>query len=514
MKTLLVLLGILAALFGGLVALFTFGEVPALVVLVLLLGVTVYGALAPREVSRWVVGLVTVVFLASAAYTGWSAFQIYQALTTTEGPVAEADAGALASARAKVEGATDAAAFRLELTEEEMTAYTLDALADNQDNPLESVVLDVVDRPGEQGLVEFTASFKGGGVEGTGAVTARLRAGAVQIELEKVEMGAFTLPGLAEGALEDLIESIADLNEALAGAGADVQAIEIGNDRIVVVGTQASTDLLTSEALLSSLQRQSTAAGTAVTPPPELLGPGRINAPTGTTSGRAPFYVALGDSLAANVGVVEAQDGYVSRLHNQLEQLDGVTYGLRNFGVSGETTGTMIRTGQLDQAVEFMEANEVAYVTVDIGANNLLGHLGSDDCSESLGDPACAQRLANAFESYDDDLAVILDTVTEAAPDATVIFMRAYNPFSLGFADAVQFERDSDEVVEEFNDIAAQVARDFGVLVAEGEAPMRGTTAATTHMLAAAPDIHPNEIGFDVLACSILAALGAGCPVA
>ncbi len=514
MKPVLVIVGVLAALVAALLALFTFGEIPAIVVGVGLLIVTVVGATMRPEVGRWVLGGLAVVLVAAVAYGGWSAYQIYQALTSTGGAVAAPDPAALASAQAKLDAIDDLAGFRLVLTEQEMTAYVLDALAGNEDNPLESVTLDVVDRPGEeQGLVEFAADFQGGGVSGDGAVGARVVSGAVRIELVKVELGTFSLPGIAEGALEDLIESVADLNEALANAGADVQAIDIGNDQVVVVGTQTTTDLLTSEALLTSLQDQIAAAGTAVSPPPERLGPGRVNAPVGTTSGSEPFYVALGDSLAANVGVVEALDGYVSRLHTQLELRDQATYGLSNFGVSGETTGTLIRSGQLDEALAFMEGRDIAYVTIDIGANNLLGHLGSDDCSQSLSDPACQERLDRAFATYGDDLVVIFDALNEAAPDATIIFMRAYNPFSLGFADAVAFERDSDQALADFNDIAEQVALDRGLLVADAETPMMGTTAATTHMLDAEPDIHPTEVGFDILACSFLTALGEDCPV-
>ncbi len=514
MQAVLVIVGILAALFGGLLALFTLGEIPAIVVGFALLVVTIVGAAMRPQIARWVLGGLATVLVAVFAFGGWSAFQIYQALTSTGGEVAAPDAAALASAEAKLDSVGGLAGFRLVLTENEMTAYVLDALASNEDNPLETVVLDVVDRPGEeQGVVEFTADFQGGGVSGDGAVTAKLESGAVQIELVKVDLGAFTLPGIAEGALEDLVESVADLNEALAGAGADVQSIDIGNDQVVVVGTTTSTEVLTSETLLTSLQDQIAAAGTAVTPPPERLGPGRINAPVGTTSGSEPFHVALGDSLAANIGVVEAQDGYVSRLHGQLELRDEATYGLANFGVSGETTGTLIRAGQLDEALAFMEGRDVDYVTIDVGANNLLGHLGSDDCSQSLSDPACQERLDNAFATYDDDLVVIFDALNEAAPDATIIFMKAYNPFSLGFSDAVAFERESDQVLAEFNDIAEQVALDRGLLVADGETPMTGTTAATTHMLDAEPDIHPNEIGFDLLACSFLTVLGENCPV-
>ncbi len=492
---------------------FTLGEIPALVVVVAILGATVFGAAAsPETANRVLVGIAGLAILV-AGYAAWTGFQIYQALTSTGGQVAAADPTALASAEAKLAAIDGLAGFRLVLTEAEMTAYVLDALAENEDNPLESVTLDVVDRPGEeQGRVMFTADFQGGRVGGSGAVSARLVAGAVKVKLERVELGAFTVPGIAEGALEDLVESIADLNDALAAAGADVQAIDIGNDQIVVVGTQTSLDLLTSEALLSTLQDQIAAAGTAVSPPPERLGPGRLNAPVGTTAGSEPFYVALGDSLAANVGVAEALDGYVSRFHNQLEIMDAATYGLHNFGVSGETTGTLIRSGQLDAAVDFITGRDVDYVTIDIGANNLLGHLGSDDCSESLAAPACAERLDDAFATYDDDLDVIFAALTEAAPDATIVFMKAYNPFSLGFADAVAFERQSDQVLADFNAIAEQVAAAYGVVVADGETPMRGTTAATTHMLDAEPDIHPNPIGYDILACAILESVGGTCP--
>ena len=201
----------------------------------------------------------------------------------------------------------------------------------------------------------------------------------------------------------------------------------------------------------------------------------------------------------------------MSRLHNQLQLRDGQDYGLRNFGISGETTGTMIRAGQLDEAIAFMEDNAVEYVTIDIGANNLLGHLGSEDCSQTLEAPACAARLQSAFELYDDDIVLILDAIIEAAPSATVIFMRAYNPFSLGLG--VGLEQASDQTLDSFNDLAASLAAERSILVADAFTPMMGTTGVTTHMLDATPDIHPLPIGFDILACSFLEALGDSCPV-
>ena len=303
--------------------------------------------------------------------------------------------------------------------------------------------------------------------------------------------------------IKDLVESVADLNEALEEHRASVQEITIGNDRVVVVGTQAGTDLISAQDLLEGLRESAEEAIDAVQPPAERLGPGVVNS---TSAGSGPFYVALGDSLAANVGVSEPRDGYVARFHNQLQIRDGQEYGLRNFGISGETTGTLIRSGQLDDAIAFMNDNEVAYVTIDIGANNLLGHLGSPDCSESLEEVACQQRLASTFDSYDDDLALILDEIQDAAPDATVMFVLAYNPFSLGFA-AVGLEEQSDAILRQFNSIAVAEAESRGFIVADTQTPMEGTTAATTHMVDPEPDIHPYPIGFDIMASAMVDAL-------
>jgi lysophospholipase L1-like esterase len=362
--------------------------------------------------------------------------------------------------------------------------------------------VDIVDGD-PNGTLTFVGDFKNGEVTVTGSVTARLEAGAVRVEIIELDLGSVVVPGIAEGGIEDLVESVADFNAVLAENRADVQAIDIAGDQIVIVGTQGDGAVLTSEALLDDLQSQAAAAGGGGTPPPEILGPGVVNS---TAAPGSVFYVALGDSLAANVGVDRPRDGYVSRVHNQLQITDGAEYGLRNFGVSGETSGTLIRSGQLDQAVAFISANEVAYITIDIGANDLLGHLGSADCSESITSDACSERLADSFASYEANVPEIFGALRDAAPDATIVFMRAYNPFSFGFT-GVQFEQDSTAILDDFNDVAASIAPEYDILVADAFTPMLGTTGVTTRMFDDPPDIHPVAIGYDVLAVSIIEAL-------
>ena len=503
MKAALFIFGILAAVTGGLAVLFTAGEGPALAVVLGLVASALAAFFASRNVIRILLGVVLVVFLSSVAFIGIGVAQLVAAFSTTDGPVALPDLAALAAADAKVDDVRNELAFRLELTEEEMTAYVLDGLQGVEDNPLRSVTLDVVDgSDGGPGRLDFEAEFKGGGIGASGSVTVVLDEGRVQVELADISVGSFDMPGLAQSSLEDLVERVADFNETLDGFDVDIQSVALGNDQLVITGTQLGTDLLTSETLLAGLGDAASAAVDAVVPPPEIYGPGTVNS---TVASGQPVYVALGDSLAANVGVDDPRDGYVSRFHNQLEIRDGASYGLRNFGVSGETTGTLIRTGQLDEAVAFMRTADVAYVTIDIGANNLLGHLGSEACSRDLGDPDCRERIEATFDIYGTHVEFILEEIRDAAPEATVLFLTAYNPFSLGLG--TDLEAQTDETLAAFNAVAAGVASDLGVLVADGFTPMQRTAGTTTHMLDGTPDIHPVPLGFDILTGALVVAL-------
>jgi len=505
-KAVAIVFGFFAALFVAAIALFTMGEIAAIVVFVVILAIAVYALVAPQGALTTIGIMMVVLFFASGAFIVVQALSIVTAFTDTEGPADPADPVYLAAAEDKIDEIDVSGGFRLELLEDEIEAVIQEGLSDG-DAPLRSVEVDIVDpEPGEdQGRLTFVGEFKNGNLDVEGEITARLDAGAVQIDLIKVDLGALTLPGLAEGAIEDLVESVADFNETLAENQADVQSITLGNDRVVITGTQGTGEILTADALLSGLAQQAEDVGATVEPPPEVLGPGVINS---TEADGPTYYLALGDSLAANVGVDEPRDGYVSRFHNFLQERDGATYGLRNYGIPGETTGTFIRGGQLDRAVAFLELNPVTYITIDIGANDLLGHLGSPDCSESLDTQGCRQRITSTFATYEENMIRIFDALREAAPEATIVFMKAYNPFSLGFGAAIGLEATSSEVLAEFNDLAAGLATQRDVLVADAFTPMLNTAAATTHMLDAEPDIHPYPIGYDVLAQALADAVG------
>lgn len=498
-----VVVGVVAALVAGTATALLAGDLAGYAVAGALGLVAVGATLASPQALRGMLAVAVVALVGGLAVAAWGAVTVLAALGDTDGAVTDPDVAALAAADAKIGAIESAAAFRLELSEEELRAYTLDALASEPENPIADITYDVRrGATGNGGELAFVAELKHGGTTANGAVAARLKNGAVRVEIIDVGLGSFQVPGLAEGAIEDLVEEVADFDALLMERRADVQAISFTDDTVIIVGTQAGTDVLTEESFLMEFADQATSIVAVEDVPVERFGPGVID---GTSAGSPPFYVALGDSLAANVGVVDPADGYVSRFHAQLQLRDGREYGLRNFGVSGETTGTMIRAGQLDEATAFLEGSDVAYVTINIGANNLLGHLGTADCSRSLDDPACRERVMDAFATYPGDVALIFDRIAAAAPDATVVFLTAYNPFNLGFGSSI--EADMDRTLQEFNSVAAAEAAKRGFLVADGLGALAGTAAVTTHMLDAEPDIHPLAVGHDLLTGALLTAL-------
>ncbi|WP_280269315.1 SGNH/GDSL hydrolase family protein [Nocardia wallacei] len=112
------------------------------------------------------------------------------------------------------------------------------------------------------------------------------------------------------------------------------------------------------------------------------------------------YYLALGDSLAvgSQFGKGPTDEGYADHLHAALRDREP---GLRlvKLGCGGETTTTMLAGGicpypegsQMSAAAAFLErhAGRVAYVTLDIGANNT-------ECVLD-GDLACGVRGGGAL---------------------------------------------------------------------------------------------------------------------
>jgi lysophospholipase L1-like esterase len=249
-----------------------------------------------------------------------------------------------------------------------------------------------------------------------------------------------------------------------------------------------------------------------------------------------PYDLALGDSLAIGLqptlqgGYVPTNVGYVDDLYRLL-RLHRPDLRLAKLGCPGETTGTMrdgglcyaVGASQLDTAIAFIHTHRVALVTVDIGGDNVYGCFGLNGVDETCFD--------NGLAAVQSDLPEILHALKEAAgPGVPVVAMNYYDPFlaawRLGPAGKLLAWK-SLWLASLFNDAIADACRSEHVRLADVAAAFRIDDwnlvpifwvpknvlleLAWTWIGAlppAGPDIHPNTIGYGVIAGAFARALG------
>lgn len=126
-------------------------------------------------------------------------------------------------------------------------------------------------------------------------------------------------------------------------------------------------------------------------------------------------YVALGDSLAAGwTPYGKKGPGYGEFLEDRFEQSQ-YTVDFDNYGVPGYTSSQLIK--QLSEVESVREAvRQAEIITIDIGANDLLRALKTDNT---------AQALVTVRKNLD----AILATIDSLNPSVKVYVMGYYNPF-------------------------------------------------------------------------------------
>jgi lysophospholipase L1-like esterase len=247
------------------------------------------------------------------------------------------------------------------------------------------------------------------------------------------------------------------------------------------------------------------------------------------------YYLALGDSLSIGIqpvaGVHTATNrGYADDLY-ALYRLRIPGLKLAKLGCSGETTTTMITGGvcayplhsQLAQAIDFLRTHRVSFVTLDLGANNVLRCV-----SGTAVDRTC---VVNAINAMFVDLTQILPALRAAAgPTVPIVAMNYYNPFLAAWVrgDAGQaLALESHQATLAVNAVLENIYGAFQVPVADVErafrtsdfTPVPGLNVPLNVLLVLAwtwmgaappngPDIHPNSLGYAVIAGAFAKRLG------
>jgi lysophospholipase L1-like esterase len=249
------------------------------------------------------------------------------------------------------------------------------------------------------------------------------------------------------------------------------------------------------------------------------------------------YYLALGDSLSLGVqptakGEDGTDQGYADNLF-ALYRLRIPNLRLAKLGCSGETTSSMIAGGvcdyragsQLAQALRFIRTHDIAFITLDIGADNIV------HCISLTGvDQDCLSRGVNAAVMV--DMPQILAALRAAAPGIPIVGMNYYDPFLAAWGlvpppNGPRLAVASWQVMTLFNTALEGVYRAFGVPVAQVAAAFRSSSFTPvagvglplnvvlsltwTWMALPAPrgpDIHPNAVGYAVIASAFARTIG------
>ena len=234
-------------------------------------------------------------------------------------------------------------------------------------------------------------------------------------------------------------------------------------------------------------------------------------------------YLALGDSLAASFQPNgDVRHGYAEQVF-QLEQEGIPDLRLVKLACPGERTNTIDRPrrvcpypagSQLDQAVSVLESRDVAFVTLQIGSNDVFRCFRF---GRAVFDQGCVDDLLPKLQ---DRLTSIVQTLQAAGPGVPIVGATYYDPLLAAWNvpgidhDAVVAIQD---VWQSFDDALEQTYAGLGVPVADMEDAFSTTDFGTIVHLrrfgdvplnvarvcqwtyACSPrgfDPHPNTIGY------------------
>ncbi|MEM7621753.1 MAG: GDSL-type esterase/lipase family protein [Planctomycetota bacterium] len=250
-------------------------------------------------------------------------------------------------------------------------------------------------------------------------------------------------------------------------------------------------------------------------------------------------YLALGDSLAFGystfLGTPQGfgDNGYARRFADHLASVDGSRPELLNFAVPGETSGDfaggagfgfLYNQNYFDDAIggaDFTQAElldraltehaagtrTITNVTVQLGVNDLL-QLADQPGFFGLSSSEQLTQINATINSAAAVVSGILGDVASIAPAAEVAVMGYYNPFTIIPADPLAPLAEAAAPL--LNDALRAAAADAGVSFVDVFDLFVGRESELTRILTrddlfGEPNIHPTELGYDVLANALIA---------
>lgn len=263
--------------------------------------------------------------------------------------------------------------------------------------------------------------------------------------------------------------------------------------------------------------------------------------PARAQAAEAESYVALGDSISTGYGLTDpATEGFVSLVADQQG------YDTTNLAVDGAASYEVLALVTDVENASYPAIAGADVITISVGGNDLLNALYmylADQYSTILGVPvtpeliatalaaedpdpdmveallplieqfATSQQAADALASFSQNLTGIIGAVKTANPDATILVLNQYNPFSfINNPDVAPVNTAFETAANALNGIISAGAGSstytvvdvYGVLSDAQNNPFNASFASLTDFNL---DIHPNAYGHQLIAAAVNAVI-------
>jgi lysophospholipase L1-like esterase len=251
-----------------------------------------------------------------------------------------------------------------------------------------------------------------------------------------------------------------------------------------------------------------------------LCAPAVFAASSPAVVGPKHYYIAAGDSLAFGFQPdLDWAHGYSNYFYSNLKNHGEGDYD--NYACPGETTSTFINGGcpysylkkevyfgaQLPAVIDAIKDNagNVSPVTLDIGANDLLGDIDTSNCTISAG---WSTDLATVDTNLTKTILPQIDAALTVNGQRTgdLLLMGYYDPYQNICPNSVQY-------IEQINQHLQNDAQGFAIFVDVFDAFGGATTPNPnicnyTWMCSSFNDIHARDAGYSVMAGAFEKAAG------
>ncbi|MFB3166262.1 SGNH/GDSL hydrolase family protein [Neobacillus sp. 179-C4.2 HS] len=196
--------------------------------------------------------------------------------------------------------------------------------------------------------------------------------------------------------------------------------------------------------------------------------------------------ISAGDSLTEGVGDSTNTGGYLPYLRTLLEEEKGIKeVDFYNFGVKGNRAPQLLNRLQTEDMKESLSTADLVILT--IGGNDIMKVVKDNITNLEL----------SIFEKekvvYIKNLIEIMNSIIRVNPEAYIVLVGVYNPFSQWFSDV----KELDKIVSDWNAASQGVVSNYSNAYFVG---IEDLFINPTESLLHTDNFHPNDKGYELIA--------------